>query len=73
MINVPAEVWIDEARIDRGGGRRRSISDTVTNGELSSADGMVELLVPIDIGALGKTITVRFPASALLRLHHLSD
>jgi hypothetical protein len=65
MINVGAKVWIDETRIDRGSGS----STAETTGELSSHDGMVELTVPIDIGALGRTVTVRFPMSALIRLN----
>ncbi|NTY62193.1 hypothetical protein [Mycolicibacterium sphagni] len=65
MINVGAKVWIDGTRIDRGPGS----SNADAAGELSSHDGMVELTVPIDIGALGKTVTVRFPMSALIRLN----
>lgn len=70
MIKVPAEVWIDETRIDHSSGRRRTSAAAAPNGELSSVDGMVELLVPIDIGPLGKALIVRFPMAALLRLNH---
>lgn len=65
MINVGAQVWIDGTRINRqhrGGGAD-------ADGELSNHDGIIELTVPIDIGALGKTVTVRFPMSALIRLN----
>ena len=63
MINVPAEVWVDGTRIDRG----REAGEKA--GELSALDGTIELLVPIDIGPLGQVITVRFPMSALMRLN----
>ncbi|WP_102145682.1 hypothetical protein [Mycobacterium hubeiense] len=65
-------MWIDDTRIDhsrRGRRRRATDANAKANAELSNVDGTVELLVPIDIGALGKTVTVRFPMAALLRLN----
>lgn len=62
-MNVPVEAWIDDTRIDVHNPRDE-------HGELMTSGGYVEIHVPIDLGALGKTMTVKFPASALLRLNN---
>lgn len=67
-IKITAQAWLDDKRIDdkrtdkrRSGGRRSA--------ELSTLDGTVELSIPVDLGALGHTMTVQFPLSALMRLN----
>lgn len=65
-VPIPAEAWLDETRIDRG---RASRGRKAARGELSRYDGMVEINVPVDVGALGNSVTVRFPMSALIQLH----
>lgn len=62
-MNVPVEAWIDDTRIDVH-------NPGSALGELMTSGGYVEIDVPIDLGALGKTMTVKFPASALLRLNN---
>lgn len=57
-IRLPAGVWLDSMRID-------CTNDDGPEPELlaewSCVDGWVEISVPVDLGALGETVTVRFP------------
>ncbi|MFQ2879675.1 MAG: hypothetical protein CK429_34065 [Mycobacterium sp.] len=62
-IKIPAEVWLDDKRINHPHVERPG------NAELSAFEGKVELAVPVDLGLLATTITVTFPLSALLRLN----
>lgn len=57
-IRLPAGVWLDSMRIDCTNDDGPELELLA---EWSCVDGWVEISVPVDLGALGETVTVRFP------------
>ncbi|BEL41854.1 hypothetical protein [Mycobacteroides abscessus] len=57
-IRLPAAVWLDSMRIDC---TNDDGPEPQLLAEWSCVDGWVEISVPVDLGALGETVTVRFP------------